>query len=595
MVLLERKNEDQNLKRKHRDVNDTSRGNPPPPIQRSFVWNKERILKLFDSLYRDYPLGNCIFWNVSPATSKYYQLYRFARNFSENKREKTGDGLASVNLLENNVFAVVDGQQRLSSLFIGLVGTYRYKKSGKGLRNVSTSFVDSNLHLNLFAQSVKDQDESIFQFLGSDSAKTLTDKSLWFEVGLALKWQKISSVRDYVAGPLTTRVKQQNKKIVTTQFFNRTESIIAQLESIWRMLHEKRLFYFDIDNQNLDEVVEMFTRINSGGMTLKKSDLLFSVLVSQWSEGRNEILGLVNSMQESGLDISQDFVMRACLMLTDSPIKYNLGAFKIGNVEKIKNSWEEIKTSLMNLCELLPEIGYINHPNLSENALIPIAYYIMKKGVTKTNSSRKTLQRYYVISQINSIFSGQNDQVLERFRTEINKQLKVGRTLDFQGLLNMKLPGQRSMSLDLESLQELVDETSYGSPHAYFLLSLIYPTVDFKVHRYEVDHIHPKSKFNSNNLKNHGITDPEKIQEWLDWKRDALPNLELLARDNQYKGATPLVDYLKTKKMADRRQFCALNLLPKPGHRDLELSNFDSFYEGRKKRLISKLKPHFGL
>lgn len=568
-----------------------------PPIQRSFVWDRERILKLFDSLYRDYPLGNCIFWSVTPTTAKHYPLYQFTRTFTESKREMSANVQAPSNLLKNDVFAVVDGQQRLSSLFIGLAGTYKYKKSGKGLKDVSTSFVEAKLYVNLFAPDLKDQDESIFQFLGQDAAKTLTEKSLWFEVGQVLKWRQISSAREYVEGPIAERVQELNRKMVVTQFANKKEQIVARLECVWRMVHEKRLFYFSIENQNLDEVVDMFTRINSGGMILKKSDLLFSVLVSQWSDGRDEIRGLVDSMRQSGVDISQDFVMRACLMLTDAPIKYNLGAFKAGNVTRIRNAWPNIRDSLMELCELLPQIGHINHPNLSENALLPIAYYIVNKGVTNTLAARKALQRYYVVSQVNGIFGGQSDQVLERFRTEISGQLKSNkiRVLDFDGLLKMKLPGQRSMSLDLDSLYDLVDETSYGSPHAYFLLSLVYPTVDFKAHKYEVDHVHPKNKFNPTHLKTHGIIDQDQIREWIDWKRNALPNLQLLGKDNQQKGATPLVDYLMTKSPADRRDFCTVNLLPRPGDENLNLNNFDAFYEARKKRLVSKLKPHFGL
>lgn len=568
-----------------------------PPIQRSFVWDRDRILKLFDSLYRDYPLGNCIFWNIKPETSKDYPLYRFIREFSESKHAKNYNGHAPKHLLDGDVVAVIDGQQRLSSLFIGLAGSYKYKKSGKGLQDVAANFVDSKLYINLFAPDSKDGDESFFQFLGLDAAKTLTDKSLWFEVGAALKWRGIGRARDYVNNVLADSVKQLGKKMVSNHFEGKKEKLVSMLEAVWRMLHEQRVFYFDVDNQNLDEVVDIFTRINNGGMTLKKSDLLFAVLVAQWNEGRDEIRELVESMRESGLEITQDFVMRSSLMLTDSPVKYNLGAFKASNIKKIRNSWDGIKASLMKLCELLPEIGYINHPNLSENALIPIAYYIMNGGATQTLKARRVLQQYYVVSQVNGIFGGQSDQILDRFRSEISRQLKSDKTINYQGLAGMKLPGQRSMVLDAERIGELVDYTSYGSPHAYFLLSLVYPTVDFKVRRYEIDHIHPRSKFNPSNLKKNGVTDSTVVEEWIYWKRDALPNLELLGSDNQYKGAASLVEYLtkKVKTPDDCKEFCASNLLPPPGHDDLELCNFDSFYEGRKRCLVAKLRKYFDL
>lgn len=472
-----------------------------PPIQRSFVWDRDRIVNLFDSLYRDYPVGNCIFWKIKPETSKNYPLYQFIREFSENKKTKIPNEHAPKNLLENDVFAVVDGQQRLSSLYIGLAGTYKYKKSGKGLQNVDANFVDSKLYINLFAQDTKGLDESFFKFLSKDDASVLSDKELWFEIGEVLTWSNEAQAQSYVEKVLLPRVNVSGKKTAARKFEGRKEKISTMLESVHGMLHNNRVFYFDIDNQNLDEVVDIFTRINSGGMTLKKSDLLFSILVSQWNEGRDEIRELVDSMRESGVDISQDFVMRSCLVLSDLPVKYNLESFKTKNIKKIKDKWVEIKDSLMKLCDFLPEIGYINHPNLSDNALIPIAYYIMNKGSLNTIKDKKSFQQYYVVSQVNGIFGGQSDQVLEKFRAEIKKQLVIGKALNYQGLVDMTLPGGKSMRLTLEDLNELVENTVYGSPHAYFLLSLIYPTVDFKIRRYEVDHVHPRSKFNVRNLK----------------------------------------------------------------------------------------------
>ena len=567
-----------------------------PPIQRSFVWDRDRIVNLFDSLYRDYPIGNCIFWNIRPETSKSYPLYLFTREFSENKKAKLPNEHAPTNLLEDDVFAVVDGQQRLSSLYIGLAGSYKYKKSGKGLQNVDANFITSKLHINLFAQDTKGAEESLFQFLSHDDGAAISEKSLWFEIGHALAWGNVDHARAYVSNFLLPRVLASKKKKLIAIFESRKEKIALKLESVYQMLHAKRLFYFDIDNQNLDEVVDVFTRVNSGGMTLKKSDLLFSILVSQWNEGRDEIGDLVESMRDSGIDISQDFVMRSCIVLSGLRVKYNLESFKTKNIKIMKGNWEDIKVSLMKLCDLLPEIGYIYHPNLSDNALIPIAYYIFKGGNLNTIKAKKSLQQYYVVSQVKGIFGGQSDQVLEKFRTEIDRQLERDKFLNIKELVALKLPGGKSMTMALEDLNQLVDDTAWGSPHAYFLLSLIYPTVDFKIKRYEIDHVHPKSKFNVRNLSNNGIADQETIDDWMDWKKDCLPNLQLLAdKDNAAKKAKTLIEYLNAKKPQERHLFSKENLLPPKGDKLLELASFDQFFEYRKRKLVNKLKPSFGL
>jgi uncharacterized protein with ParB-like and HNH nuclease domain len=562
-----------------------------PPIQRNFVWDYSRIVNLFDSLYRNYPIGNCIFWKLTPETSQNYPLYKFIKEYSENKTNKHES--APRNLLEQDVYAVVDGQQRLSSLYIGLAGIYRYKKSGKGLQNIDANFVSSKLYVNLLATESKSKDEEdLFDFLGEEDAAFVNDRNLWFEVGKLLTWENSNQTEQLVNEILYKKVIESKKKTSIARFETRKEKIVSMLKALYEMLNDNRIYYFDIDNQNLDEVVDIFTRVNSGGMTLKKSDLLFSILVAQWNEGRDEIKEIIESMIESDINISQDFIMRACLVLSDLPVKYKLESFTSKNINIIKKNWNDIKSSLIILCEILPEIGYKNLPNLSDNALIPIAYYIKKGGNYKTIKAKKNLQQYYVVSQVNGIFGGQGDQVLEKIRTEIKKQLKKDNTLNYQNFRDLKLPGSKTFELNLE---ELVENVSYYSPHAYFLLSLIYPTVDFKVRRYEVDHIHPRSKFNSANLKSIGIEDDETIENWMDEKRDLLPNLQLLAfRDNTSKKAKTIIDYLKDKPLRERREFMKENLIP-ADWKMLELKNFDDFFKYRKKQLVNKLKKQFAI
>jgi len=566
-----------------------------PPIQRNFVWGYDRIVNLFDSLYRNYPIGNCIFWKLEPKTSQNYPLYKFITEYSENKSKTITNENVPSNLLEHDIYAVVDGQQRLSSLFIGLAGTYKYKKSGKGLQNVDANFVTSKLYFNLLAKETKSVDEeTLFEFWGENDI-TLNEKNLWFEVGKILTWKNPEQAEDVVNKVLQPKVLSSNKKTLIARFELRKEKINATLRTLYEMLNDNRLYFFDIDNQNLDEVVDIFTRVNSGGMTLKKSDLLFSILVAQWNEGRDEIKELIESMQESGVSISQDFIMRSCLVLSDLPVKYKLESFTTKNISTIKKNWNDIKSCLMKLCSLLPEIGYNDYLNLSDNSLIPIAYYIKKGGTYKTQKSKKDLQKYYVVSQVRGIFGGQSDQTLEKIRADIKKQLEKDNSLNYQNLIDLKLPGGKTFELTLSDLQQLVEDTNYFSPHAYFLLSLIYPTVDFKIRRYEVDHVHPRSKFNNTNLWNNGIEDAETIEYWIDEKRDLLPNLQLLGdKDNSNKRAKTIVEYLKAKPIRERREFMKENLLSSD-LKFLELKNFDEFFEYRKRQLVSKLKKHFGI
>ena len=103
-----------------------------PSIQREFVWNTSQIEKLFDSVMQDYPFGAFLFWELSKDQNTLYDFYSFLQNF----HEKTARHNPKVNLTGNdNVMAVLDGQQRLTSIYIGLKGTYAYKMPFKQWKN----------------------------------------------------------------------------------------------------------------------------------------------------------------------------------------------------------------------------------------------------------------------------------------------------------------------------------------------------------------------------------------------------------------------------------------------------------------------------
>src|SRR5690606_19452285 len=100
-----------------------------PAIQREFVWGQDKIANLFDSLLRGYPVGSFLFWTVGEERAAEYVFYGFLTNYherdhkyAERKRPPKGKGTT----------AILDGQQRLTSLNIGLYGSHAAWRSGKG-------------------------------------------------------------------------------------------------------------------------------------------------------------------------------------------------------------------------------------------------------------------------------------------------------------------------------------------------------------------------------------------------------------------------------------------------------------------------------
>ena len=126
-----------------------------PAIQRELVWDSHQIERLFDSLMRDYPVGSFLFWHVDKRKTQDYQFYEFLRDYHE--RDSKHNPKADVTG-ENDVIAILDGQQRLTSLYIGLRGSYAEKERLKRWDN-NSAFPPKRLYLNLITKYSDEDDE----------------------------------------------------------------------------------------------------------------------------------------------------------------------------------------------------------------------------------------------------------------------------------------------------------------------------------------------------------------------------------------------------------------------------------------------------
>lgn len=87
-----------------------------PAMQRPFVWKEDRITKLIDSLLRDFPIGTVLLWKTP-------NVQRF-RRFSKDVQSSAGLTVDFERGASTERYLVLDGQQRLTSLFVALSGTY---------------------------------------------------------------------------------------------------------------------------------------------------------------------------------------------------------------------------------------------------------------------------------------------------------------------------------------------------------------------------------------------------------------------------------------------------------------------------------------
>lgn len=345
--------------------------------------------------------------------------------------------------------------------------------------------------------------------------------------------------------------------------------------------------YFPVRNQNLDEVLDIFVRVNSAGTVLSRTDLLFSTIVVQWDTGREAIEEFLKKINEkgNGFRFDTDFIMRACLVLTEGPIRLRVASFKADNVKLIVKDWKLITSAINRTADLLVEWGFEDATLPSANAVIPIAYAI-KRGCD-IRASKTDLRLLLIKSILTGVYGSSGDQVLSAMRKAVQEILKNDDAFDLAKFENkLRLPGGKSISINAEALDSLLDSTK--GPRTFALLSLLSPHLKFSQVQFHQDHIHPYASFGSQSLRKLGIED-DVIRDWQE-KRDALPNLQLLeGRENQAKLTTPFEAWLKINfpKKDGRDTYLRTQFIP--DDLPLSLCEFGEFFQRRREVLKKQL------
>ena len=244
-----------------------------PDIQREYVWNVNEIEALFESITDNYPIGSCIFWktNRKIINKEKPNLYYFLRTFKTDtaKNEKVPEVLVD----EADYYIVLDGQQRITSLNIALFGSYTYYKGGKGhLRTNPKSWVTKELYYNLDYYKTNDGDDEHprkrFCFLTNKEVET----GNYFKVKILLGYKNLQEFIKYM---LNAGFDDQSINDLSVLF-----------ERLYSSAGNGLIHYYCIAENNYDDALDIFVRVNSTGRKLSKSDLLFSTLIDGWKVGK---------------------------------------------------------------------------------------------------------------------------------------------------------------------------------------------------------------------------------------------------------------------------------------------------------------------
>lgn len=559
-----------------------------PAIQRKFVWSMEQVEKLFDSILRGYPINSFMLWRITDLNIKQdYKFYQFIKDFIQRFGEDNPD--APTQLLTNDFYAVIDGQQRLTSLYIGLIGSYTIKKPYKQWKKNEhlTPMDKKELYLELTSPLVLNIDNEKmynFRFLSTDEfneEKNSKPNLYWYKVGDVIKLQNLAAVNAF----LIKNNLLDNEFAVTT---------LTQLFSKFNT--EKMINYYCVDDQDQDKVLDIFIRTNSGGTPLSFSDLLMSISSANWTQfdAREEMKSIKEKIYSYGnpnFNVSQDFILKSLLVLSDVDVRFKIDNFGRQNIALFEQKWSNIKKSLDATFNLLDQLNFNDSLLRAKNAAIPIAYYIYKNDladkIIKSNydeNDKKNISKWLSMSLLKGIFGGTSDSILKSIRNVIKNS--TSKKFPVQEIFEeFKSDADKNYTFGDDVIKSFLNE-QYGSGTCGIVLNLLYPDVVLSYGKNVAqDHMHPKSVFeDKKKLAALGLT-PEQEKFYKDKSNyNSCLNLQLLeCSKNESKGDEALSNWASS----ENKTYTDLYIKKKTS---LDIKEFEKFIKARSEVLLEKLK-----
>ncbi len=546
-----------------------------PAFQREYVWNLRQIEKLWDSILLGYPIATFLFWHIDEKnTTNDTYFYNFLRSGTFRKgvvgKNETGNTYTQVKVdLSKTNTAVLDGQQRLTSLYLSLYGDVNIL--GKNMRASSGGYLSKlvvELNQQELIDTLSDEEgdndaclEQIYdiKFTSPDVPNSPTQ----FEVKkLVAKDNKFKS--------LETRAAAIQEAIVRVPASSRDYATSVLNKLCAKIYDEKLINFTELTDLFQPAALEVFVRFNAGGTKLRKNEITNSILHSYDPTAKQRFRELLSGPYAR---FDTGFLMRAALMLFGDVVTSNIDEKM---AYKLKNGWDDFKTALTNMAELLAGMNIkVERFANSWNILLPILYSIYYNPNYKDDAVG--IKTYIIRSVLLKFFQSGTTGKLNKIRGYIkNNDYKI--TVD---RLNM-IP---ELNVTDANIEDLLNSEKNGRIAKEVLRYLALDWANPDECNYEADHLHPDTGFD---FKPYGLSSDA---DWNDWrqKRNKLPNLQWLVKHyNSSKNSTPLLDYYNGLSIEEQTEFRTQAMIPDGV--SFELKDFGEFYDARKELLRKKLK-----
>jgi hypothetical protein len=528
-----------------------------PAIQRDFVWHTERMVKLLDSIFRGYPFSTLLFWN----TKQRIQYREFTKDWRSSQRytfQIKSEGEKGT--------MVLDGQQRLQTLYLAIYGSYEQK--------ILYFDILSGLEPDDLSQA-----RYHFEFMSAGEAEQLNRNNEGQQYWIPLRdladvdtRDKLVAADDYIKEAGVAKESESGRRVVAN-----IDLVITALQA------EESLNYFTIDKNygergrttGLDEILEIFVRVNSGGEVLSKSDLMFSLMQMLWEEAADAIAELTDRLNaKERYDFDKDFILKTALVCTNRGARYQVDKLRNETyVKEIEQCFPKIAEALVNCKDfIVSKARFLDDRILrSYNTLIPFVYffYLQPNQQVKSEETLLRMNHALYLSLMTNLYSRFADNYIDQVVNNI--------ILPY----HQKNPGQFPLDEYLVFLQSKQGRSKLDDWLLQNNISYLMNILEGGTHlpegrrsrRPEVDHIFPHSK-----LQALGVPE-ERINHYANFRLISQP-------ENNWKRAQDPQPYFQTNPKAAARYYIPGNLLA--------YEQYEQFLKKRRELIWGHLRRFFG-
>ena len=451
-----------------------------PEMQRGYVWRKTQARDLLDSIYKGYPSGSILLWEID----ENYET----RDSSIKIEEKSKQAVR---------YLLLDGQQRLTSLVSMIEGNPVKVKVGNQIRDEPIDVFFNMNHPEVYENDDVDEDDDDDLIDYEEKDATDPDKLVFH-----LKSKRIMNNPNWKS--VTEIFQSDLVNIVPDQSDENYGKFLKRISNLHKITSAYRYPVQIISkSKNYAEVTDIFVRVNSSGARLKASDLAIAQITSRWRGSlNNEFSPFSKKCGDDNFPINEGDIIKFLIAVSIGKNKFEL----INRIPtaKLKENWPKTQKAIEYSLNFLKQNAYIETKEFlaAKFLLIPIGCFAKKVDYSLTDKMQKNLLRWFYAATMWGRYSrGATETALDEDLNAINKnddsiEQMINNVLKTSGRLEVKESDLQGVTV--KSPFFIMSYVCAKNNHAKDWVTghEISVTAFGKAFKQEYDHIFPQAQLN---------------------------------------------------------------------------------------------------